>query len=70
MASNQNLTPKELTDVLKGLAFHVTEEEQSELLSAGGPVVENLQDVQQVMTKLNLVRPQMFSPIISSDLLP
>jgi len=70
MASKQNLTPKELTDVLKGLAFHVTEKEQRELLSAGGPVAENLQDVQQVMTKLNLVRPQMFSPIISSDLLP
>lgn len=70
MASNQNLTPKELTDVLKGLAFHVTKKEQRELLSAGGPVVENLKDVQQVMTKLNLVRPQMSAPIISSDLLP
>ena len=70
MASNQNLTPKKLTDVLKGLAFHVTEKEQRELLSAGGPVAENLQDVQQVMTKLNLVRPQMSAPIISSDLLP
>ena len=70
MASNQNLTPKKLTDVLKGLAFHVTKKEQRKLLSAGGPVAENLKDVQQVMTKLNLVRPQMSAPIISSDLLP
>ena len=70
MAWSQGLTPNELTDVLKGLAFHITSEEQRELLRDGGPVVENLQAVQNVMVQLNLVTPQVSSPKVSSDLLP
>jgi len=70
MALSQGLAPDEFTDVLKGLAFHVTGEEQSELLSVGGPVVENLEAAQKVMVQLNLVTPQVSSPRVSSDLLP
>ena len=70
MASSQGLTPNELTDVLKGLAFHVTAEEQRELLRVGGPVVENLESVQKLMVQLNLVKPYVSSPRVSSDLLP
>ena len=70
MASSQGLTPNELTDVLKGLVFHVTAEEQRELLRVGGPVVENLESVQKAMVQLNLIKPYVSSPRVSSDLLP
>ena len=70
IASSQGLTPDELTDVLKGLAFHITGEDQRDLLRVGGPVVENLKAVQKVMVQLNLVTPQVSSPRVSSDLLP
>ena len=70
IASSQGLTTDELTDVLNGLAFHVTVEEQRDLLRVGGPVVENLDAVQQVMLQLNLVTPQVSSPRVSSALLP
>ena len=70
IASSQGLTSDELTDVLKGLAFHITGEDQRDLLRVGGPVVENLKAVQKVMLQLNLVPPQVSSPRVSSDLLP
>ena len=55
---------------MKGLVFHVTAEEQRELLRVGGPVVENLESVQKAMVQLNLVKPYVSSPRVSSDLLP
>ena len=70
MSATQGFTPNELTDVLKGLAFHVTGEQQRELLRVGGPVAQNLEAVQKVMVQLNLVAPQVSSPRVSSDLLP
>jgi len=70
IALSQGLTPNELKDVLNGLAFHITGEDQRDLLRVGGPVVENFRAVQKLMVQLNLVTPQVSSPKVSSDLLP
>ena len=70
IALSQGLTPNELKDVLNGLAFHITGEDQRDLLRVGGPVVENFRAVQKLMAQLNLVTPQVSFPKVSSDLLP